>query len=118
MDAVQELLPRFIHPDRYSDIPLISTIEAMANTVGSEGFLRQQRAMMNRIDSRPSLTAIACPTLVLCGREDALTPLELSLEIASQVPNATLVVIPECGHLSTLERPRAVSEQLGIWLEV
>jgi pimeloyl-ACP methyl ester carboxylesterase len=111
-----KLLPLFIHPDRLADAALTGTITAMAGAVGKDGFLRQQRAILGRIDSRPSLTAIACPTLVLCGREDALTPPTLHQEMAEAIPEATLVVLPRCGHLSPLERPDAVSAQLRAWL--
>jgi pimeloyl-ACP methyl ester carboxylesterase len=69
----------------------------MADEVGSDAFLRQQRAIMGRTDSRPSLAAIAVPTLVLAGREDAITPPDLQLEMAAAIPRATLVLLPGCG---------------------
>jgi pimeloyl-ACP methyl ester carboxylesterase len=54
--------------------------------------------------------------LVLVGREDALTPVDLSQEIAAGIPGAKLEIVPECGHLSTLERPEAVNHALRAWL--
>jgi pimeloyl-ACP methyl ester carboxylesterase len=54
---------------------------AMALRIGREGYVRQQEAIIGRVDSRPSLARIACPTLVLCGREDVLLPLEVSEEM-------------------------------------
>ena len=71
---------------------------------------------MSRIDSLPLLPVIACPTLVLCGRQDALTPVERHEEMAHAIPGAILHVIEDCGHLSTLERPVEVSEALKRWL--
>jgi pimeloyl-ACP methyl ester carboxylesterase len=110
------LLPVFLHPARLTDRPLTEAVMAMAERVGKEAFLRQQRAIIGRIDSRPSLAAIKCPALVLCGREDQLTPLELSEEIAGLIPGAHLQIVENCGHLSTMERPWEVSVLLRQWL--
>jgi pimeloyl-ACP methyl ester carboxylesterase len=114
--AVEQLLPLFIHPDRLADRDLVATLSAMARKVGRDGFLRQQVAILNRADSRPSLAAIGCPTLVLAGRQDVLTPVALHEEMAAAIPAATLVALPQCGHLSPLEQPAMVSAQLGAWL--
>lgn len=110
------LLPILIHPARLGDEALVSVVTSMAEAVGKETFLRQQSAIMGRVDGRPDLARFTCPTLVLCGREDALTPLAASEEMAAAIPNATLVVLNGCGHLSTLERPEAVTAQLRAWL--
>ncbi len=110
------LLPILIHPDRLSDAPLVACITAMADAIGKEGFLRQQRAIMSRSDLRPMLPSIACPTLVLCGRQDQLTPLDRSQEMAEAIPGARLVILDSCGHLSTMERPDEVAAALRDWL--
>lgn len=110
------LLPRLIHPDRLQDTALVTLIEDMAQSVGEEGFIRQERAIMSRVDSRALLRDIRCPTLVLCGREDRLTPLELHVEMAQAMPQAKLEIIERCGHLSTLERPEEVTSALRRWL--
>ncbi len=89
---------------------------AMCRDVGPEAYARQQKACRSRIDSRPSLGAIRCPTLVLCGAQDEPTPPHLSDEIAAGIPGARLVKVPECGHLSTVERPEAVNKELIDWL--
>ena len=94
----------------------MSTVREMAKTTGRDGFIRQEQAIMSRADSRALLPTIACPTLVLCGRQDALTPPDRHEEMASGIPGATLAVIEECGHLSTLERPAEVSAALNRWL--
>ena len=111
------LLPLLIHPDRLVDDALTGVVMAMAEAVGREGFFRQQQALIAREDRRDLLGTIAVPTLVLCGREDALTPLAMHLELAAAIREATLVVIPNCGHLAPLERPQAVTRQLLGWLE-
>ena len=71
---------------------------------------------MTRPDRRQDLKKITCPALVLCGRQDALTPLALHEEMAGAIAGASLVVIEDCGHLSPLERPRAVSAVMRYWL--
>ncbi len=111
------LLPMLIHPDRLEDGDLTGTITTMAERVGREAFLRQQNAIMNRPDGRRDLGAIHCPTLVLCGRQDALTPLAGHEEMADGIPNSKLVVIEDCGHMAPLERPRAVSAVMRYWLQ-
>ena len=70
---------------------------------------RLPSALIGRPDNRPFLPTVTCPTLVLVGREDALTPVELSQEIAAGIPGARLEIVPGCGHLSTLEQPAAVN---------
>jgi pimeloyl-ACP methyl ester carboxylesterase len=110
------LLPRWVHPSRVTDRALADTVTSMTQRVGREAFLRQQTAIMNRPDSRPGLVDIACPTLVLCGHDDQSTPLDRHREIAADIADARLVVVPECGHLSTLERPEAVNREVRAWL--
>ena len=112
------LLPKLIHPGRMADGELVESILAMAERVGRDAFLRQQRLLMNRPDSRHDLALIHCPTVVVCGRQDGLTPLADSEEMAEKIPRGKLVVIEECGHLSTMERPRAVSAVLRYWLQI
>jgi len=117
-DRVNEaLIPRLVHPDRLEDAELRPVIDAMADDLGADVFLRQQRAIIDRIDSRPHLGAIRCPTLVLCGREDAITPVEVHEEMAHGIPNASLLVVEHCGHLSTLERPEEVTRAMRGWIE-
>ncbi|MFH0777152.1 MAG: alpha/beta fold hydrolase [Candidatus Eisenbacteria bacterium] len=114
--VMETLLPRQVHPSRLSDTSLVEVIGAMANSVGKEAFLRQQRAMIGRIDSRPSLPQIWCPTLVLCGREDVITPVEVHEEMAAGIHGSSLAILEECGHLSTLEQPEQVTDALREWL--
>ena len=110
------LMPTLIHADRRDDTALTGTIERMAENVGEEAFLRQLSAQRGRPDSRESLSGIECPTLVLCGREDALCPYPLHEEMAGTIPGATLVPVEGCGHLSSLERPETVTAVLWYWL--
>jgi pimeloyl-ACP methyl ester carboxylesterase len=111
-----KLLPLLVHPDRVNEEPLAEAVMAMAERVGLDAFLRQQRAIMARPDARPQLGEIRVPTMVVCGRQDALTPLDRSEEIAAAIPGARLAVIEECGHLSTMERPHAATALMRLWL--
>jgi len=115
-EVPRKLLPALLHPESLEDAELVSNVLDMAESVGPEAFVCQEEAIMRRPDSREDLKDIACPTLVLCGREDALTPLPLHEEMASLIPYARLRVIEGCGHLSTLERPEEVSVVLREWL--
>ena len=112
------LLPMLIHPDRLGDAELTGTVMAMAERTGKDAFLRQQSAILKRVDSRPHLAAMRCPALVLCGRQDTPTPLEAHREMADAIPRASLVVVEDCGHLAPLEQPHAVSAALRYWLQI
>lgn len=115
--VTQRLLPQLVHPSRLDDRVLTDTIINMASDIGREAYLRQQTAILGRPDSRPLLPSITCPTLVVCGREDMLTPLQRSREIAEAIPGGTLEIIEQAGHLVTLERPDVVNRILLRWLE-
>ncbi|WP_119165777.1 alpha/beta fold hydrolase [Algihabitans albus] len=114
--VTRQLLPRLIHQDRLQDEALTSVIYAMAETVGRAGFIRQQRAIMRRDDMRPLLPTIRVPTLVAVGRQDALTPPAMAMELAAGIPDARLDVLEHCGHLTTLERPDETTAALRRWL--
>jgi pimeloyl-ACP methyl ester carboxylesterase len=109
-------LSRFVPMTRLGDLALIDRVLRMVRRVGAATYLRQEQAVMGRVDNRPLLPTIRCPALVLCGRQDAATPLVLSEEIASGIPGARLEVIEDCGHLATMERPDAVNRALVAWL--
>ncbi|RYF31083.1 MAG: alpha/beta hydrolase [Comamonadaceae bacterium] len=107
---------RVVHPSRLSDKGLLALLADMAKTIGSEGFARQQQAAMDRVDSRELLKTLHVPSLVLCGREDQITPLALSEEMAALLPDAELVVVEISGHMTTLEQPGAVAAAMLRWL--
>ena len=114
--VTQALLPLFVHRNKLNDQKLVDTVKEMARNIGRDAFIRQELAIMSRSDSLPLLPRIDCPTLVLCGRQDAIAPVHRHEEMANGIPGATLKVIEECGHLSTLEHPAEVSEALRAWV--
>lgn len=114
--VVATLLPKQVTAQGLADAAITGTLTQMANAVGPEAFVRQQKAIMGRIDSRPRLGEIRCPTLVVAARDDAIMPLEVLEELANGIPGARLVVIDACGHAATLEQPEAVTAALHEWL--
>lgn len=115
-EIVDAQFPIYVHPDRANDATLKATYLAMCHDVGPEAYVRQQKAIMSRADSRPLLPTIRCPALVLVGEQDGATPPALSDEMAAGISGARLVKVPHCGHLSTLERPKAVTKALVEWM--
>jgi pimeloyl-ACP methyl ester carboxylesterase len=116
VDVTETLLPLLIHHSRLGERSLTDTVRSMATNIGKDAFVRQEHAIMSRADSLGLLVRIACPTLVLCGRQDAQTPLALHEQIAAGIKGARLDVIADCGHLSTLEKPTEVNAALRRWL--
>jgi len=116
-EVADTLFSLLVHRDRAGDEALKRLVRTMAEETGAAAFLRQQQAIMARPDSRPGLGAISCPTLVLVGDGDEATPPALSREIAAGIHGSRLVVVPQCGHLSTIERPEAVTTALTEWLQ-
>lgn len=108
------LLASFVHPSRLDDPDLTGRIGAMTRRLGREVFLRQNA--MTRPDGVAALSRLACPVLVLCGEQDAITPQAGHRALAAAIPGARLVVVPDCGHMAPMERPQAVTQALGEWL--
>jgi pimeloyl-ACP methyl ester carboxylesterase len=118
-DAVMDrLLPGLLRPGWRDDQLKVHAVWAMARRVGLPAYARQLRALVGRADSRPTLGTIACPTLVLVGRQDVVTPPALHEEMAASIPNAALAIVERCGHLSALEQPQAVTVSLRYWMQV
>jgi pimeloyl-ACP methyl ester carboxylesterase len=89
---------------------------AMVERAGAAQLIAQNRAVMARADMRPLLPLIVCPTLVLVGRSDPLTPPEHAQEMAALIPGAQLETLPQCGHMLTWEQPQRVNALLIDWL--
>ncbi|CAA7625183.1 alpha/beta fold hydrolase [Magnetospirillum sp. SS-4] len=111
------MLPNLLCAASLADPAITGLARDMARAVGAEAFIRQQTAIMARPDSRPGLAAIACPTLVLCGAEDTLTPPDRHREMTELIPGARLEIVEGAGHLSPMEQPGAVLAALAGWLE-
>lgn len=112
-----DLRQKLVHPARREEQALMDRLAAMMERLGPEVFLRQQQAALARPDSRPLLGTIAVPTLLIAGRQDAVTPLAVQEEMAARIEPAKLKVVEDCGHLAPIERPDAVTDALRGWLE-
>lgn len=116
-DAVlDELLPLQFHPALGPDDAVVDAARQMAERVGQVAFLRQQRAIVSRVDSTPTLSTITCPTLVIGSDHDVIAPVERSRQMADRIAGATLVVLESCGHMGPMERPDEVTAHLRDWL--
>lgn len=105
-----------LSPARREDPALVAAVRQMAKDTGAETFLRQQRGIMSRADSRESLGQIRVPTLILWGDADGIATRAHQDEMLAGIPGARLIVLPGVGHLSTLEAPEAVSDTIARWL--
>jgi len=113
----RRFFPRLVAERARDDAGLLATVQAMAAEVGAEGFVTQQDLILSRPDSRPDLGQIACPTLVVGGREDQVTSAALSVEMYEQIPHSDLHLLSDCGHLAPLERPQRLGQLLKSVLE-
>lgn len=112
----EESFPELVHPSRRDDADILELVHAQDDDVGVEGYLRQQTAIIARVDSRPTLSTITCPTLVLTGDVDNTIPNALSKEMAEGIAGARLVILDRCGHLPQAEQPEATVRALIEWL--
>ncbi|MBB4376522.1 Pimeloyl-ACP methyl ester carboxylesterase [Bradyrhizobium sp. Rc3b] len=112
----EESFPELVHPSRRDDADILKLVHAQDEDVGVEGYLRQQTAIIARVDSHPTLAAIKCPTLVLTGDADNTIPNALSREMAAGIAGARLKVLDRCGHLPQAEQPEATVRALTEWL--
>lgn len=100
---------------RLGNASLIDSIIAMFERSSADAFEAQIRALLARPDATALLESIRCPAMVLCGNDDAWAPADRHREMAARIPGAILTLVPECGHMSTMERPAAVTEALLAW---
>jgi pimeloyl-ACP methyl ester carboxylesterase len=110
--AIESLKPLYLAEKNRDDETMLKTILDMALELGPAVFERQSLAVMNRLDSAPTLATISCPTSVICGLEDTICPVRFHEFMAREIPAADLVVIDDCGHLSSMEQPEVVTKEL------
>jgi pimeloyl-ACP methyl ester carboxylesterase len=104
------------HPQSQRRRDLVESYLQMIGRAGAAALVRQNRAVMARIDSRPLLHEVDCPVLVACGEADQLTPLAHSVEMGESIPGARLAVVSGAGHMLTIEQPERVNALLLDWL--
>jgi pimeloyl-ACP methyl ester carboxylesterase len=113
-DAVLEaMLPKLVGPAAQEGAAVPATLRTLAHANRAEGVVDALEALKTRPDARPGLDAIGCPTLVIVGADDVLTPPSAAETLRDGIPGATLVVVPDAGHMSNLEQPVAFA--LALW---
>jgi len=114
--VTHKLWSLYVSGDAAADEVLRALVTAMSATVGLDAFRQQSEMAIHRADSRPRLPEIAVPTLVLCGEDERLCPVDIHREIAQLVPGAALAIIPRAGHFALIEQPAPVAAHLRHWL--
>jgi pimeloyl-ACP methyl ester carboxylesterase len=117
MEVIEANVGFAFHPDQARNAVLVRAYLNFVGRAGAGQLIRQNRAVMSRPDAREHLSTLDCPTLVMCGDADQLTPPECSAEIAELVPGSELATVTRCGHMLTMEQPAAVNAILKAWLE-
>lgn len=114
--VVKEMKPHYLAEPNRRNQALLDLLIDMALDLGADVFLKQTRALRDRPDQSAALQVYDGPALVLCGEQDALCPLERHHEMAALLNDGELVVVPDAGHITTLENPKAVNAALQQWL--
>jgi 3-oxoadipate enol-lactonase len=112
--VVDEMIPKLL--GARSRAALDDRVRALALSSPPAAIAGAIRALMTRPDSTPLLAAIRCPTLIVVGDEDTLTPPALSEQMHRAIPGSELVIVPGAGHLSSLEQPDAFNSALARFL--
>lgn len=85
--------------------------------LGFEAYKSQQHAIIRRSDTRPNLRLVTCPTLVIVGDSDSVTPPECAREIHAAIAGSRLEIVENCGHCAPLEYPDLVNGLFDMWLD-
>ena len=110
--VTRQFLGKFLSPRALADTALVDGVLAMAADIGRVTFARQQHAILGRRAQHDTLASLNVPLLIVCGIRDTLTPPALSQEMADLAPHADLRLLPDVGHLSTLEAADACRDAL------
>ncbi len=113
---VETVLPFLVAAATRERADAVASVRDMAVGVGAERYARQVEAIVQRPDQRGRPAGVGCPTLVLCGREDAVTPPDTHRALAGSIAGARLAVVEQAGHLPPLEQPVATTALLRDWL--
>jgi pimeloyl-ACP methyl ester carboxylesterase len=113
---LREWLPPMIDSRRINDAVLVNSIMEMMSRKTPDIFAAQVRALLARPDSSAVLGQIRCPALLLTGREDGWSTAAQHAAMAAKIAGSEIVIVPDCGHMSTLERPTEVSAAFLGWL--
>lgn len=112
-------LQGMVYPPRLTEADLIEPIVEMFARRTPDLYALQIQALLARPDAKIVFARIRCPSLVLCGSDDTWAPPARHELMANMLRHSasTFGVIPNCGHMSPLERPRAVNDAFRSWIE-
>jgi pimeloyl-ACP methyl ester carboxylesterase len=113
---LRQWLPPMIDTRRRDDTVLVNAIVEMMSRKTPEIFAAQVRALLGRPDAGPVLEQIRCPALLLTGREDGWSTPAQHAAMSARIGGSRLEIVPDSGHMSTMERPAEVSAALRAWL--
>lgn len=113
---VEKFWPKWVAASNRENSALRANVLAMAESCGAKRLTEQAEIAINREDSRPRLSSISVPTLLLCGEEDPFCTPEINREAAALIPDAELVLVKDAGHFLPLEQPQAVATAIKAWL--
>ena len=113
---VRDMKPAYLSPRGSYPPEFLQLIVDMATDLGPTAFINQSHALRDRPDYSETLKRNRCPALLLCGEDDRLCPVSRHEEMQALLPNATLKVVEQCGHITTLEKPDQVNQALAQWL--
>jgi pimeloyl-ACP methyl ester carboxylesterase len=117
LDMAKDWARGMVHPARLSDAALMESIHSMIVNAGVAQFEAQIAALLARPDRTELLKSLRVPTLVLCGRDDSWSPCSRHEDMASFIQRSHLIAVPDCGHMSTMERPEAVASAMLAWMK-
>ena len=116
--AADEMLPKLVcDATRATQPAVVDTLHDMMLRNSSETVAGAILALMTRPDATPMLSTIHCPTLIVVGEHDAITPPSMSEDLQRGISGAELIVIPDAGHMSNMEQPAAFNAAVGRFLE-
>ena len=115
--VIDTMLPNLLGATTHTDEPHRAIeVRRWGAEAPAEGVIDALEALRTRPDSRPDLAKVSCPTLVVVGEEDALTPPDVARVMADGIRGAQYVAIPRAGHLANVEQPLAFNDVLHGWL--
>lgn len=115
---IEEMKPVYLANKNKDNQALLDTLINMAMEVGAETFIAQSIALRDRKDQSQTLKTYTGPSVVLCGHEDNLCPVDRHQQMADLLANSELKIIADTGHISTLESPDAVTAEMKRWLQL
>lgn len=114
--TVEGIIPFSLHPAHHNG-PLAEGMRVMMHGVGAPAAIRQTRAVMGRVGHRAALARLVIPALVVCGREDKVTPPALSEDLAALIPGSRLEWLSNAGHQTPIEQPAALAGLLLLLMQ-